>query len=156
MSHIILDLQIACKHRQGLPTQADFLHWLTVVLAHHSVAEVTLRLVDRPESHQLNLTYRGKDQATNVLAFPFEAPPGVTLPLLGDIVICRQVVEEEAKQYNISLCLHWAHMVVHGTLHLLGYDHILDKEAEKMEALEADMMQLLGYPDPYAMEKYPN
>jgi probable rRNA maturation factor len=101
----------------------------------------------------LNLTYRGKDKPTNVLSFPFEAPPQVELPLLGDLVICRQVVEREANEQNVPLDAHWAHMVVHGCLHLLGYDHILDDEAEEMEALEADIMQSMGYADPYLAEK---
>ena len=88
-----------------------------------------------------------------MLSFPIEAPPGIELPLLGDMIICRQVVEAEAKEQEISLLSHWAHMVVHGSLHLLGYDHIIDEEAEEMEALEAEIMQELGYPDPYAAEK---
>ena len=112
-------------------------------------AEVTIRLVDEAESNQLNLTYRGKDKPTNVLSFPFECPPGVELPLLGDLIICRQVVEREANEQNKPLLAHWAHMVVHGSLHLLGYDHIDDEEAEEMEALEVEFMQALGYDNPY-------
>ncbi|WP_370557406.1 rRNA maturation RNase YbeY [Edwardsiella tarda] len=154
MSNIILDLQIACDDAPGLPAEGDFLHWLEAVLPRfRDEAEVTIRLVDEAESHELNLTYRGKDRPTNVLSFPFEAPPEIELPLLGDMVICRQVVELEAQQQNITPLSHWAHMVVHGALHLLGYDHISDEEAEEMESLEADIMQALGYPDPYAAEK---
>jgi probable rRNA maturation factor len=102
---------------------------------------VTVRLVDEAESRELNHTYRGKDKPTNVLSFPFEAPPGLELPLLGDLVICRQVVEAEAVEQGKPLMAHWAHMVVHGSLHLLGYDHIEDEEAEEMEQLERDIMQ---------------
>ncbi|KAA0264470.1 rRNA maturation RNase YbeY [Hafnia alvei] len=154
MSNVILDLQIACENIEGLPAEADFRQWLEAVLPKfQEEAEVTIRLVDEAESHELNMTYRGKDKPTNVLSFPFEAPPGIELPLLGDMIICRQVVEAEAKEQEISLLSHWAHMVVHGSLHLLGYDHIIDEEAEEMEALEAEIMQELGYPDPYAAEK---
>ncbi|EEQ12819.1 metalloprotease [Yersinia frederiksenii ATCC 33641] len=119
------------------------------------VAEVTIRLVDEAESHELNLTYRGKDKSTNVLSFPFEAPPEIELPLLGDLIICRQVVEQEAVEQDKALLAHWAHMVVHGSLHLLGYDHIVDDEAEEMESIETEIMQNLGYPDPYISEKDP-
>ncbi|WP_288791436.1 rRNA maturation RNase YbeY, partial [uncultured Enterobacter sp.] len=101
----------------------------------------------------LNLTYRGKDKPTNVLSFPFEAPPGIEMPLLGDLIICRQVVEQEAKEQQKPLEAHWAHMVVHGSLHLLGYDHIEDDEAEEMESLETEIMLALGYEDPYIAEK---
>ncbi|MBW7982625.1 rRNA maturation RNase YbeY [Enterobacillus tribolii] len=154
MSNVILDLQIACENTGGLPQEADFLRWLNAVLPKfQEEAEVTVRLVDEAESHDLNLTYRGKDKPTNVLSFPFEAPPGIELPLLGDMIICRQVVEREAQEQNITLLSHWAHMVVHGSLHLLGYDHIIDEEAEEMESLEAEIMQELGFPDPYAAEK---
>lgn len=114
---------------------------------------MTIRLVDEAESHELNLTYRGKDKPTNVLSFPFEAPPGIEMPLLGDLIICRQVVEQEAKEQQKPLEAHWAHMVVHGSLHLLGYDHIEDDEAEEMESLETEIMLALGYEDPYIAEK---
>ncbi|OZI14399.1 rRNA maturation RNase YbeY [Sodalis-like symbiont of Philaenus spumarius] len=154
MSDVILDLQLACDEAQGLPTEADFLRWLQGVLPRfRDCAEATVRLVDEAESHELNMTYRGKDRPTNVLSFPFEAPPEVELPLLGDLVICRQVVEREAQQQEKALEAHWAHMIVHGSLHLLGYDHIKDEEALEMEALETEIMQTLGYPDPYLAEK---
>ena len=154
MSTVILDLQLACEDEQGLPAEADFQRWLEAVLPRfQQESEVTIRLVDEAESHELNNTYRGKDRPTNVLSFPFEAPPGIELPLLGDLVICRQVVEKEAKEQDKALEAHWAHMVVHGSLHLLGYDHIEDDEAEEMESLETEIMLALGYPDPYISEK---
>ncbi|TKI05468.1 rRNA maturation RNase YbeY [Martelella alba] len=154
MSHIILDLQVACDNPDGLPGEPDFTRWLQAVLPRfRDKAEVTIRLVDEAESHALNLTYRGMDKPTNVLSFPFDAPPQVRLPLLGDLVICRQVVEREAAEQDAAPDAHWAHMVVHGCLHLLGYDHILDDEAEQMEGLEADIMLAMGYPDPYRAEK---
>lgn len=147
---VILDLQLACADTANLPSEADFQRWLdAAVLPFQEEAEVTVRLVDEAESNQLNLTYRGKDKPTNVLSFPFECPPGVELPLLGDLIICRQVVEREASEQNKPLLAHWAHMVVHGSLHLLGYDHIDDDEAEEMEALEVEFMQALGYDNPY-------
>ena len=147
---VILDLQLACADTSNLPGGADFQRWLdAAVLPFQEEAEVTIRLVDEAESNQLNLTYRGKDKPTNVLSFPFECPPGVELPLLGDLIICRQVVEREANEQNKPLLAHWAHMVVHGSLHLLGYDHIDDEEAEEMEALEVEFMQALGYDNPY-------
>lgn len=149
--NVVLDLQLACENQQGLPAESDFQRWLDgTINGFQDEAEVTVRLVDEGESNELNLTYRGKDKPTNVLSFPFEAPPGIELPLLGDLVICRQVVEREAAEQGKPLEAHWAHMVVHGSLHLLGYDHIEDDEAEEMEQLERDIMNELGYADPYA------
>ncbi|MBB6055310.1 MAG: rRNA maturation RNase YbeY [Gammaproteobacteria bacterium] len=148
---VTLDLQIACADTTGLPSAVQFQQWLdTAVLPFQQEAEVTIRLVDEAESNELNLTYRGKDKPTNVLSFPFECPPGVEdFPLLGDLIICRQVVEKEAQEQQKTLESHWAHMVIHGSLHLLGYDHIEDEEAEEMETLEKEFMQDLGFPDPY-------
>ena len=148
---ITLDLQLACADSSGLPAEAQFQQWLdTAILPFQQEAEVTIRIVDEAESNDLNLTYRGKDKPTNVLSFPFECPPGVEdFPLLGDLIICRQVVEQEASEQQKTLESHWAHMVIHGSLHLLGYDHIEDAEAEEMEALEKEFMHTLNYPDPY-------
>lgn len=154
MSEVILDLQIASESGAGLPPESDFQRWLEAVLPQFQPeSEVTIRIVDEAESHELNMTYRGKDKPTNVLSFPFEAPPGIELPLLGDLIICRQVVEQEAQEQQKALQAHWAHMVIHGSLHLLGYDHIEDEEAEEMESLETEIMLALGYPDPYISEK---
>lgn len=154
MSEVILDLQIASEETMGLPSEALFQRWLEAVLPQFQPqSEVTIRIVDEEESHHLNLTYRGKDKPTNVLSFPFEAPPEVELSLLGDLIICRQVVEQEAIEQQKSAEEHWAHMVVHGCLHLLGYDHIEDEEAEEMEGLETEILAELGYADPYLVEK---
>lgn len=154
MSQVILDLQLACEDNTGLPDESQFQTWLDAVIPQfQEESEVTIRLVDTAESHELNLTYRGMDKPTNVLSFPFEAPPGMEMSLLGDLIICRQVVEREAKEQNVSLDSHWAHMVVHGSLHLLGYDHIEDEEAEEMEGIETEIMLALGYEDPYIAEK---
>ena len=151
---IELDLQLAVENEQGLPTEQDIQLWLNKTIPQFQEnAELTVRIVDTQESHQLNHEYRGKDKPTNVLAFPFEAPPGIELDLLGDLIICRQVVEKEAEEQNKPLLAHWAHMVVHGSLHLLGYDHIEDDEAEEMESLETEIMQTMGFEDPYILEK---
>ncbi|RTZ16166.1 rRNA maturation RNase YbeY [Vibrio aquaticus] len=151
---IELDLQLAVEDENGLPTFDDIHLWLSsAVTQFQPQAEVTIRVVDEEESHQLNHDYRGKDKPTNVLSFPFEAPPGIEMDLLGDLIICRQVVEREAIEQNKPLMAHWAHMVVHGSLHLLGYDHIEDDEAEEMESLETEIMQGMGFKDPYIDEK---
>lgn len=154
MGSIFVDLQIATENLEGLPTEDQIVQWATAaVQPEGDEVEMTVRIVDEAESHELNLTYRGKDRPTNVLSFPFECPDEVELPLLGDLVICRQVVEREAAEQGKPLMAHWAHMVVHGGLHLLGYDHIEDDEAEEMESLETQIMQGLGFDDPYLAEK---
>ena len=154
MGKMIIDLQIACEQESGLPTAAQIEQWATAAVQPQSdEVEMTVRIVDEAESHALNLNYRGKDRPTNVLSFPFECPDEVELPLLGDLVICRQVVEREAQEQEKPLMAHWAHMVVHGSLHLLGYDHIEDDEAEEMESLETQIMTELGFADPYLSEK---
>ena len=154
MGKMIIDLQIACEQETGLPTTEQIEQWATAAVQPQSdEVEMTVRIVDEAESHELNLNYRGKDRPTNVLSFPFECPDEVELPLLGDLVICRQVVEREAQEQEKPLMAHWAHMVVHGSLHLLGYDHIEDDEAEEMESLETQIMTGLGFADPYLREK---
>ena len=154
MGKMIIDLQIACEQESGLPTAEQIEQWATAAVEPQSdEVEMTVRIVDEAESHALNLNYRGKDRPTNVLSFPFECPDEVELPLLGDLVICRQVVEREAQEQEKPLMAHWAHMVVHGSLHLLGYDHIEDDEAEEMESLETQIMTRLGFADPYLSEK---
>ncbi|POY43810.1 rRNA maturation RNase YbeY [Avibacterium gallinarum] len=154
MKDVIVDLQIAAENSENLPTEQQFQQWATAaVQAENLQPEITIRVVDEAESQSLNATYRGKDYPTNVLSFPFECPEEVELPLLGDLVVCRQVVEREAQEQGKPLMAHWAHMVVHGCLHLLGYDHIEDDEAEEMESLETEIMQDLGFADPYLAEK---
>ncbi|KKA46251.1 MULTISPECIES: rRNA maturation RNase YbeY [Salinivibrio] len=150
MSYYV-DVQIACENEQGLPSDDQLQAWFEqAVRAARPQAEVTIRIVDEGESQSLNRDYRGKDKPTNVLSFPFDAPPGVEIDLLGDLIVCRQVVEQEAQQQGKALMDHWAHMVVHGSLHLLGYDHIEDDEAEQMEALERELLAAMGVSDPYA------
>jgi probable rRNA maturation factor len=114
-------------------------------------AEITIRIAGKDEMTELNSTYRFKDGPTNVLSFPFNLPADIdiTIPILGDIVICAEVVNREAQEQHKSQESHWAHMVVHGVFHLLGYDHESDKEAEVMESLEIEIMQSLGFKNPY-------
>jgi len=151
---IILDLQLASENQQDLPDEASIITWLEcIVKRFQDDAEVTVRIVDEAESQQLNSDYRGKDKPTNVLSFPFEVPEGIELDLLGDLLICKQVVEQEALAQQKPLNSHWAHMVIHGTLHLLGYDHIIDDEADVMESLETEIMLELQFEDPYITEK---
>ncbi len=154
MSKVIMDLQIACKNIYYLPDAIDFQRWLEAVLRYYQAeVEVTVRLVDTEESHDLNLNYCGKSKPTNVLSFPFLAPAGILESLLGDLVICPPIVEEEAKAQGKTLEAHWAHMVIHGTLHLLGFDHIEDERAQLMESLETNIMHAISLPDPYLTEK---
>ncbi|UQY35771.1 rRNA maturation RNase YbeY [Pseudomonas fulva] len=148
---IELDLQVASVAGR-LPAQADFQAWCAIALRQRSAdSELTIRLVDEAEGRELNHTWRGKDYATNVLSFPADVPDELLdIPLLGDLVICVPVVEREAVEQGKTLDAHWAHLVIHGCLHLLGYDHIEDEEAEEMEALERLLLAELGHPDPYA------
>lgn len=151
---LFVDLQLATENEADLPLLTDIEKWVAVAIKAGSTvsreeAELTVRLVDSDESQQLNHDYRGKDKPTNVLSFPFQNPPGITLPLLGDLVICTQVVKKEADEQCKGLNAHWAHMLIHGTLHLLGYDHIIEKEAIEMESLETKLLVQLGFPAPY-------
>ncbi len=146
---IELDLQIACKH-DNLPQKPQFVAWTSAALSpFNKPFELTIRLVEVDESQQLNLQYRGKDSSTNVLSFPFEVPDGIELSLIGDLVICAGVVEQEAQEQDKTLEAHWAHMVIHGCLHLLGFDHLEESEAQEMEALEIDILAKLGFNNPY-------
>ncbi len=147
---IELDLQIASS-ATALPSHADFLTWCGLALRQRTApSELTIRLVDSAEGLELNSTWRGKDYPTNVLSFPADIPEGLLdIALLGDLVICVPVVEQEAAEQGKTLTAHWAHLVMHGCLHLLGYDHIDDAEAEEMEALERQLLAEIGHPDPY-------
>ena len=156
MTHLI-DLQIACKQNDlpnELPNEAQFQLWVDTVLAQVSSEpkqsfELTIRLVNCEESQQLNMTYRGKDKPTNVLSFPFEVPDGIELNLLGDLIICIDVMKQEAQEQNKTLFDHWAHLVVHGCLHLVGFDHISDSEAVEMESIEIAVLAKLNIKNPY-------
>ncbi|MBK8185825.1 MAG: rRNA maturation RNase YbeY [Cellvibrio sp.] len=125
--------------------------WIAAVLNNQQIdeAEVSIYIVDEDESQELNSQYRGKEKPTNILSFPADIPEEVGIPLLGDLVICAPVVEREAQEQQKTVDAHWAHMLVHGSLHLLGYDHIEDDEAELMEALETTIITELGFSAPY-------
>ncbi len=147
---ITLDLQLAAQSTENLPQADDFQTWVDATLSKYNKPfELTVRIVDITESQSLNLQYRDKDNPTNVLSFPFEVPDGVDLDLLGDLIICKAVVEQEAAEQNKTLQAHWAHMVIHGCLHLLGFDHISEDEAMEMEGLEIDILAQLGFANPY-------
>lgn len=148
----MLELDIQRATQDVAPVDADFRRWCELALQQRKAdSEMTIRLVDEAEARELNHTYRHKDYATNVLSFPADVPDELLdIPLLGDLVICVAVVEREAAEQGKSLAAHWAHLVIHGCLHLLGYDHIEDEEAEEMESLERELLAQLGHPDPYA------
>ncbi|WP_448552497.1 rRNA maturation RNase YbeY [Thalassotalea montiporae] len=149
---VAADVTAGLVENNQLPSNEDFQRWAeAALLQYNKPFELTIRLVDAAESQSLNHTYRDKDKPTNVLSFPFEVPEGIEMDLLGDLVICAQVVENEAKEQNKTRAAHWAHMTIHGCLHLLGFDHISDDEAEEMEALEIDILKNLGFNNPYEL-----
>jgi len=145
-----LSVQYACN-REGVPSRVDFRRWLRA--AEPGAARVTVRIVDEAEGRALNRDYRGKDYATNVLTFAYDEgedmPLPEGLPLMGDLVLCRQVVEREAAEQGKSVDAHYAHLSVHGMLHLQGFDHEIEAEAEEMEARERAILAKLGISDPY-------
>ncbi len=150
---IILDIQIACD-TNNLPSEEQLQLWVDTALnSYQKDFELTIRVVEVSESQALNLQYRNKDKPTNVLSFPFEVPEGIELNLLGDLVICAEIVRKEAETQKKQLNHHWAHMVIHGCLHLLGYDHIDDDEAKEMEALETQLLEDLDISDPYLSDE---
>lgn len=145
----LVDVQRECQS-ENLPSDAQFLLWVTTALkGRKDRGEICIRLVDADESQALNSEYRAKDYATNVLSFPFEAPPGIPMDLLGDLAICAEVVKREAAEQGKPLMDHWAHMVIHGTLHLIGFDHINEPDTVEMETLETELLASLNIADPY-------
>ena len=142
--NIEIDFQNASQF-QDIPDFSQFKQWVLSVLKEKcEEVEIVIRIVDEPEMKQLNLTYRNKNKPTNVLSFPLESSP-----LVGDVVICAPVVSEEAHSQNKEIKAHWAHLTIHGVLHLLGYDHVHSDEAEIMERLETQILEKLGFPNPY-------
>lgn len=152
MSELTVDLQNVFDG-PGVPEESLFQAWAQAAWLGQDPSEITIRIVDIEEGQALNHQYRGKDKPTNVLSFPFEAPAGITVPLAGDLVICAPVVKGEASEQLKEPVAHWAHMVVHGMLHLQGYDHINDEDAEAMEALEIRLLAQFGFGNPYAAEE---
>jgi probable rRNA maturation factor len=151
-----LSVELAVRYglaRNGLPSPASFRRWVEAALRgakHRKPAELAIRIVGADEGRALNRDYRGKDYATNVLSFPVELPPGVALPLIGDLAICAPVVQREAAEQGKAVRDHWAHLTIHGVLHLLGHDHVDERDATIMEALETRILAGLGIADPYA------
>ncbi len=138
-----LSVQYVC-HRDGLPLRTDFVRWARAALV--GGGEITIRLVDEDEGQALNREYRGKDYATNVLSFPYDSKPLV----VGDLVVCPDVVAREAGEQGKPLAAHYAHLTVHGMLHLQGWDHENDDDAQAMENEERTILAALGFSDPYA------
>ncbi|MBZ2163028.1 rRNA maturation RNase YbeY [Alteromonas stellipolaris] len=136
---------------KAIPSAEQVEAWANAVLAAENTGEqeVTVRFTDDEESQTLNHEYRGKDKPTNVLSFPFEVPPGIEMNLLGDLVICVPVIMREAQEQDKTPTNHYAHMVIHGILHLLGYDHIDDADADIMEAKEIRILASLNIGNPY-------
>ncbi len=164
--NLCVDLQIATEDDDH-PPPSQIEQWVAAAINHHAqlpsidqafkdAAELTVRIVDTAEITQLNSDYRNKNQPTNVLSFAAELPEHIQLPLLGDLVICAAIVRKEAREQNKTLQAHWAHMVIHGSLHLLGYDHIDDGDADIMEALEVNILASLNIANPYTIKNASN
>ena len=150
---LAVEVQIAAADA-SLPSQRQLSDWALAAWQEEGVrdAEVVVRVTDEAESRRLNHEFRGRDNATNVLSFPFDPVPEIDLNHVGDLVICAPVVVREAVEQGKQADAHWAHMVVHGMLHLQGYDHETDEQAAEMETLETQVLTGLGYPAPYAEE----
>ena len=146
-----IDIEINSTNSQ-IPNKEHIERWISAALLNEALtdAEVSVYIVDEAESQDLNFQYRGKDKPTNVLSFPADIPEEVGIPLLGDLVICAPIVAQEAQEQSKTLEAHWAHMLVHGTLHLLGYDHSEDDEAEAMETLETELLIAMNFAAPYS------
>ena len=151
---VSVNVQRVTTTRAGLPARASITGWAQAALTglRRRSASVTVRIVTRKESAALNSQFRRKRGPTNVLSFRFETLPRTRSDLLGDVVICADVVRREAREQGKTERAHWAHMVVHGIMHLRGYDHQTSKEAGIMEARETRILKVLGFPNPYADE----
>ena len=149
---LIVDIQMASASEEA-PDPQSIERWVGAAIGNQREStELSVRIVDAEEGQALNEQFRGSTGATNVLSFPFENESPEPLPLIGDIVICAPVVTKEAREQNKALNAHWAHMMIHGVLHLLGYDHQNENDANLMESLETEIMQGLGFPPPYSCQ----
>lgn len=151
--NLLIDIQHA-SNTGPVPTDDDIIAWVHAALDTRvpDETELCIRLVNKDEIQSLNRTYRSKDKPTNVLSFPIDLPEDVPVPLLGDIVICPDVVFEEAQTQHKPYAHHFAHMLVHGCLHLLGYDHVTHEQAELMEPLEIAILATMNIPNPYTRD----
>ncbi len=148
MKEIVIQRRVSSQ--EGLPAAASLRAWATAALG-SACGDLSIRIVDEAESQDLNSRYRHKHKPTNVLSFPYDGET-LDVPVLGDIVICAPVIAREAQEQGKEPRAHWAHMVVHGCLHLLGYDHENDKDAVEMERREREILADFGFPDPYLLE----
>jgi len=139
------------QHFSEIPDKDQITRWLQIACSMDIPYSVSVRIVAKEEAQQLNKQYRNKDYATNVLSFTFDPPPiPMDVTHLGDLILCKQVVEKEAKQQNKATHDHWAHLIIHGALHLQGYDHLTDAQADNMEQLEISLLNKLGMTNPYS------
>ncbi|MEN8175169.1 MAG: rRNA maturation RNase YbeY [Pseudomonadota bacterium] len=151
---VTLSLEVQNASDTDSPLEEQLRAWVMETVGDtRGDVELVIRIVDAAESRELNRNYRHRDRPTNVLSFPFEAPPEVVSDLLGDLVICAPVVVREAAEQGKALEAHWAHMVVHGVLHLMGHEHQNDREAAAMEDRERKILSGLGFPDPYPIDE---
>jgi len=155
--NIFIEHAVENKDSQYIPDDEDIHRWVSSALVSQNKSDTTelgIRITDNTEIHNLNNTYRHKDKPTNVLSFPFEVPENfpesIDNEYLGDIICSFEYINKEAKEQNKALKAHWAHIIIHGTLHLLGFDHIENSEAEIMEQKEIDILESLGYKNPYS------
>ncbi|MBN1378980.1 MAG: rRNA maturation RNase YbeY [Gammaproteobacteria bacterium] len=147
---VSLDVQIDCSSDwEEMPTAEEFVLWVKAAYQSNRAAQVSIKIVDEQESQALNFQYRHKNQPTNVLSFPMHVGLDEQVELLGDLAICAPVVKREAEEQGKSVTAHWAHMLVHGMLHLQGYDHAEAQQTEVMERLEIEILQKLGFANPY-------
>lgn len=159
---LIVDLQWACSVVEACPAEDDIKRWAQAAIindssAHYiegSAGEVTIRIVDGPEMQSTNARWRGQDKKTNVLSFPADFPPETGLKYYGDMMVCAEVIQAESVQQEKLPQAHWAHIVVHGMLHLQGYDHIEDAAATEMEQCEVTILRKLGFPNPYQSDSH--
>lgn len=155
MKNIIVNVQIHCKNNQRIPKKSHFIKWIKKVLYKTDNTNIiTIRIVEELEIKYLNFTYRGKNTPTNILSFKINEFIKINYKLLGDLVLCKNIIEKESLKYNKTLESYWAHMTIHGTLHLLGYDHKNHTEACNMEEIENKIMLSLNYPKPYILKNY--
>ncbi|MFI4853242.1 MAG: rRNA maturation RNase YbeY [Candidatus Makana argininalis] len=150
MKKLILNIQISCSKKGWIPSKNIFLNWVkSDLIIIKKLSKITIRIVDKEESRILNFNFRGKNIPTNIISFPFEPPKNFKTIFIGDLIICKQLIYLESKKQKKNLKSYWAHIFIHGLLHLLGYNHLIYKKAVDMQDLESKIMTNIGYSDPY-------